>query len=731
MRRVGDRRWRSLRQAISIACLALAVSGVAGAAASPLPDGRNYELVSPADSGINVAVPLPIGNGTIRATPDGRRLLYPNAIPLPDSNQGVLNTYVAERPGATGWTTRTITPPAPLPAVDGSFPNPPFLSAPYVYAISPDLTAGIVLSPYALGGAPERPGFFFEKRDLYLYRGGSPVWITQPLSLPPTEPSIAVLAEINRSGSGVHIALTSSEPEDPAYPAVTNGLYKWSEGDAHPTLISLDEDGNPVPSPLIGTGIPGGSPTTKTNAVSADGSRVVFASRVGGESDLRLFVRVGDQTVPLAETPTPNSIALAFQGASADGTRIYFVLKEQIAGTDAPPEGGLYMARVPSADPEDVEYEFITDFGGYGEATQATGTVAISSGGQHVYHVEETESGDLQLIDRDTVSGQSRVVADLVSDDFRLWQETDLARPARTTPDGEHLLFASAAPGIGNEPYDNGGHPQLFLYDAGSEEPPICVSCRPGAAPSTGPGVLSFFGTEEKPNINLPVDTRNLSADGSRAFFMTADPLAAEDSNGKYDVYEWTGGSVHLISSGRGTANSYFLDASANGDDLFFTSFESQSAAQTDGTQAIYNARVGAPPPSDSAPTAPCEGESCRVEGSGEPAFADPATAAPDGPPVKGLTVPKRLKAKGAFARIAAGFPSAGSVRLEGRHIDTSRRSVAAAGKATLSVRLSDVGKRLLVKRGSLRVKVRLTFSPRTGPPTSRSILVIFSRKGH
>lgn len=715
-----------------LACVALALAGGASAVANPLPDGRNYELVSPADTGINVAMPLPLGNGTIRATADGRRLMYPNAVPLPGSNQGVLNTYVAERPGATGWKTLSVSPPAPLPSVDGSSgPVPPFASGPYVLDYSSDLSAVVVLSAFGLGGAPERPGFFWEKKDLYLSRNGNLDWITKPLSMPPAEASNAELAAVNRSGPGVHVAFKNREPEDPAFPSVTSGLYRWSEGDDHPTLVSLDEAGNPVVNPQIGTAIYGVTYlVTTTNAISADGSRVVFSSFPPDES-LRLFVRVGSETVKVAETPNLNNIGLSFQGASADGTRIYFVLRDQIAGTGAPADGGLYLARVPSADPDDVEYEFIADFGENSNKIDTLGTVAISSNGRHVYYVERSEGSEPRLIHRDTASGEDRLVAELIEEDSSLWHEANLSRPARITPDGERLLFSSAAPGIGSEPYDNGGNRQLFLYDAGSEAPPTCVSCRSSADASTSPAVLSFFGTEEKPGINLKTDTRNLSDDGSRVFFMSADALVPQDQNGKYDVYEWTGGAVHLISSGRGVTNSYFLDASANGDDVFFTSFESQSAAQTDGTQAIYNARVGAPPPSDAAPPAACEGESCRQESSGPPAFVDPASMAPGDRPGTALAVRKRLKAKGAFARLTVRVPAAGKTRLAGKWVRTSARSVAGPGTATMPVRLTDAGKRLLSKRGVLRVKVRLTFDPGSGPPISRPVLVIFSRKGN
>jgi hypothetical protein len=69
---------------------------------------------------------------------------------------------------------------------------------------------------------------------------------------------------------------------------------------------------------------------------------------------------------------------------------------------------------------------------------------------------------------------------------------------------------------------------------------------------------------------------------------------------------------VYLISTGKSARNSYLLDSSENGNDVFFATAEGLVAGDTDGGFDVYDARV--PRPGDSPPAAvvPCEGSVCQ-----------------------------------------------------------------------------------------------------------------------
>jgi hypothetical protein len=112
-------------------------------------------------------------------------------------------------------------------------------------------------------------------------------------------------------------------------------------------------------------------------------------------------------------------------------------------------------------------------------------------------------------------------------------------------------------------------------------------------------------------------------------FFNSADALVASDTNGAEDVYEYEpsgigsctgvsttfgvsmGGCVDLISSGTGKEESAFLDASENGDEVFFLSSAQLSAGDRDSVPDVYDARVSGGFPVPSQPPA-CEGDACQ-----------------------------------------------------------------------------------------------------------------------
>ena len=136
-------------------------------------------------------------------------------------------------------------------------------------------------------------------------------------------------------------------------------------------------------------------------------------------------------------------------------------------------------------------------------------------------------------------------------------------------------------------------------------------------------------------------------SDSGRLFFNSSDALSAQDENGKEDVYQYepqgvgschdSGGCTGLISSGTSGRESAFLDASQNGEDVFFLTAAPLVAADTDQAIDIYDAHVcsSASPciryPEGS--SAQCESASeCRPSSIGPPPAGAPASATFSGP---------------------------------------------------------------------------------------------------
>ena len=89
------------------------------------------------------------------------------------------------------------------------------------------------------------------------------------------------------------------------------------------------------------------------------------------------------------------------------------------------------------------------------------------------------------------------------------------------------------------------------------------------------------------------------SADGSRVFFGTGEPLVSADTDAFEDVYERSGGQTTLISTGptggNGPLDAHFKGASADGTRVFFKTAESLIGADTDTSEDIYVKRIVAP----------------------------------------------------------------------------------------------------------------------------------------
>jgi hypothetical protein len=286
---------------------------------------------------------------------------------------------------------------------------------------------------------------------------------------------------------------------------------------------------------------------------------------------------------------------------------------------------------------------------------------------------EAQQSCNLYL--HDTVTGETRLIAVLSKRDAPDWQAGFEERTqygeltSRVSPNGRYLTFMSERSLTG---YDNTdahtGEPdeEVFLYDehTGTLR---CVSCDPSGArpvgvsdPSRSPTLLvdrgdvwkehtlagSIPGWDKIDDFHALYAPRVLSSNG-RMFFNSPDTLVPAGSNGLENVYEYepdevggcgeAGGCVALISSGTSSEESAFVDASVEGQDVFFITAAQLAPQDVDNALDIYDAHVcsAADPCPGVTPSqpAPCSStESCRPAASPTVVFGAPATAAVSGP---------------------------------------------------------------------------------------------------
>ena len=233
---------------------------------------------------------------------------------------------------------------------------------------------------------------------------------------------------------------------------------------------------------------------------------------------------------------------------------------------------------------------------------------------------------------------------------------------SRISPDGQTVVFGSRAALTGYDNIDQqtgAADSEVFIYRAdanGGNGQLVCASCNPSGRRPTGQ-MVPLEGLSSEVNTAagaIPAyatelyGSRVATDDGERVIFDSYEALVPQDTNGKEDVYEWeapgsgtctvesvaysgaNGGCISLISSGESPSNSEFVDQSANGRDVFFTTAASL-VQQDPGLIDIYDAREGGGFPPPASPAASCEGEACQgpVSPPNEPT---PASSSYDGP---------------------------------------------------------------------------------------------------
>jgi hypothetical protein len=232
---------------------------------------------------------------------------------------------------------------------------------------------------------------------------------------------------------------------------------------------------------------------------------------------------------------------------------------------------------------------------------------------------------------------------------------------------------------------------------------------------------------------------RNITADGRAAFFETRAALVTQDVNGVADVYEWRDGGVALLSSGTDRRPSYFLDASADGRDVFILTRARLDPADRDTAADVYDVRVGGGSLLES--PSECSGDACQAPASAAPARASAATAAFTGP---GNPTARPRPATGKVRAVAATrtvvgrssavlrvtVPAKGRLGITGSGLRRVTKTVRTRGSYRVTVALAPAARRTLARRGRVALRTTVRFTPATGAPSSVRLTLTFARKG-
>lgn len=695
------------------------------------------------------------GTTQFGASQVGDAVAFASRLQFGDLESGAIApTYVARR-APDGWSTEGVTPPIPGQETGT-------VERPNVLALSSDLWTTVVHGPAVLtadalllGGTW---GVYMRTADKL---GGPPRYtlVTAPGAqlAADTDLNLRVLRFDWEASTpdARHLVFNSTRQLLPDAPgditgSKPNAVYEWTNGTVR--LVSVPPAGFPF-DPAASEAVVAGSGAARLDngalhgdhVISDDGRRVFFSARLvdggGATAGTRLMVRedgLSTRFVSASERaadPPGTSVNAQFWSArSTDGAVAFF--KSDVPLTEGAGVDSLYRWDADAPEGESLT-ELAADLGGSGDA----GPAAVNDDATAVYFVTR---GEL----RRWKEGEGvRPIATLdVTRDASMWllERADGGRAARVSADGERLLFASyaqldpsydtteaSAGDCGDVTVKDERCRQIYLYDAPSDQI-HCLTCVPGLALT---GDANLFGDDgQKAPLQLP---RNLSADGTRAFFETDRRLVPHDNNGSIDVYGWEdgdrdgNGELHLISSGRGPSDALFVDASVSGDNVFFTTRERLVGVDSDDQVDLYDARVGGGIPAQNPPpTRSCVGEECQGAPSGPPALTGIGSAFSGIGNVRPGTRPSFAVARLSRAqrsRLANGRRAVLRVRVNraGRVSVTARATVGGksrvvgtastrarrAGRVEVGVRLSSRAQSELARKGRLGVTLAVRFA--------------------
>ena len=611
---------RGFSMPAAILLLVTCLSLTASAGADELPDGRVYERVSSlAPYGAEVYVPhlgatsnyiATLTELPFEASANGERVVYVGA-PTVGGNEleGEFagNEYLAVRASGGGWVQSNI---SPFEAPTGIY-----------QAFSSDLSVGFLdadepLSAQAPGfgtnltseemqrqgnydvlystdlGSGEYVPFFtvtppFRSRTSFETAGH--FYRAEPAGTASNARRLRALQFAGASADLSHLlftandALTGASEGRPAAEGGAgatfekeNNLYEADGGQLR--LVNVLPDGTTHANATFGAQLIGNNSTAQASGIqfsrviSSDGSRIFWTDLATGH----IYVRENDAAT--AEV----SSAGTFQTASSDGSVAFYT------------NGDLY------------EYEVET-----GRTTDLTPGVPVekvfgaSEDGRYVYYM--TTDGELKLWH----DGATTSIA------------ASKAARAEVTPDGHSIVFGGEREG--NFIFEG----RVSVYDADTGVL-YCASCSSGGTT----GLLPINGS---PSV---YEARWITSDGGRVFFMSKLGLVPQDTNANNDVYEWerpgvgecpaarAEGCLYLLSSGTDKDQSFFLDASENGDDAFIDTRAKLVGSDEDDFFDIYDVRVGGYRPP--APTA-CTGSGCQGVPGAPPIFATPSSVTFEG----------------------------------------------------------------------------------------------------
>jgi hypothetical protein len=592
-----------------------------------LPDNRAYEQVTPAG---------PYDSEFNGVSPDGNTVFFASSGGIaglaPDTNEGIerVRMFGVSR-SASGWSLSSFT----------NLAGQPHHTYPFIGS-SADGSQMFVIY-----GEPE--GAFSPNLSLNLYETAG---YNQPLLIshdPSGNPltgneTRGLMGPVVVSADGSHVVFSSGTPLTPVAAASGGGPYVYEADDAgNVTLVSVMSDGD-LPAAGDGAGIGSTAPGERygkgvvAGSVTADGTTVFFNSTeqydpsVPSGAGTQVFRHSPGATVDISKGIDNAS----FDGASTDGERAVFSDESQniyefvaVTNTLIPissGEGGLNKFLAMSADGSHVYFASdlqldpeVPPYAGqpflYQWANGEIKYIATISQGDlnRLTSATEPRGGELSIVFNGNQSEQTGTTA---------------GGPIRANGNGQYLVFESELGLTEDDENKEAGRINVYEYSEGGGLVRVSEGSLPGSG--NGPYDATIGSWQQLPNFDptdgskfqeehpftfggTQMDGRVVTEDGA-VFFSSREALAAGATTGPLHVYEWKQGRTYLISpAGAGVTDAHYLENSANGTDVYFSTTEAVLPSDGNGGWVnIWDARIDGYLSGRSAEV-PCANNECPV----------------------------------------------------------------------------------------------------------------------
>jgi hypothetical protein len=452
--------------------------------------------------------------------------------------------------------------------------------------------------------------------------------------------------------------------------------------------------------------------------VSSDGSEIYFTTTealtiADGDTTKDVYARTAAGLALLSDRiqggADSNTATLHYGGNSADGSRVFWTTTEPLLSTDADDEFDVYERAGTTT-------TLVSDRAQAGADADKSATFEGASldGGRVFFGSDEaivaadTDTNGRDIFER--VGGTTRLVTGRNSGP----ETPGHAFFGGASDDGTVIAFSTWA---SLSAADTDGSYDIYAYKQGVT---FLLSDGPGSG--TDPEVSASFG--------------GISRDGKRVFYGTEQALVSADGDTAKDVYEYAGGAVSLASDGPAPADpntdAFFLASSADGSRAFLATAEPLATSDTDASSDIYAASYVKPP--TPAPDADGDGvpdgvDNCPQQAAqsedGCPAATPPAPAPP--PPALAVTLGKlaksiklaTLRSKGIAITVEPNLAASFTADLRGNRglakaavgdvVLAEAKLGSATGRRTLRVKIPAAQRKRLKRRAKLTLRVVAT----------------------